>query len=455
MDAFQILIDIYVVINLINIFIASIQYFNDRNIVQRTILFYWIGHFISVAANAFVNETNMTFLTVAVAGTFVTNSFLGKFFAKIHDIEINIRPLIVFYLICYAIAWILVGLGLSFVYYAIPLLFGGVSPLAVSLYKVLRGKKKPLTMTQKIFVGLACFMIAHWLDFSYFRMNPDLFFLGTCIALAVLHILSILTPIMGTEHTLQVRNDRLEEEVKRKVEQLTAVEVSLWESNKLASLGQLSGGVAHEINNPLQIINLHTETLKAKATSGTVSNEDVIQATNRIENMIDRISKITESLRKIARDHRTVHMQENDLVQFVKDTVVLCNDKFASKNINFSMDLPSVPTFVKCNSIEISQVILNLLNNSIDAIDLLETKKITLSLWQNEDQVFLTIEDSGKISPDVVPHLMEPFYTTKPLGKGTGLGLSISKSIAESHDGKLYYDKNKTHTTFVLEFKKI
>jgi len=382
MNALQILIGIYVVINLINIFIATIQYLNDRNPAQRTIMFYWIGHFIAIAANGLFLDNDMKIITVATFGVFVTNSFLGAFLAKIHDVKVSVKPQIIFYFICYTLAWLLVKMDVDFVIYGSLPIIGCVTPLAVHLYKVLKYKKKSLTMIQKIFVGLCSFMVLHWLDFTYFRMKPDLFFIGTCIALSVLHILSILTPIMGTEYTLQLRNDQLEDEVKQKVKQLTAVQISLWESNKLASLGQLSGGVAHEINNPLQIISLHTDTLKSKAEEGNISTSDVIQATERVEKMIDRISKITESLRRIARDQRSVEMQENDLVQIVKDTIVLCNDKIISNRIHFKTNLPESPIQVRCNSVEISQVVLNLLNNSIDAIDSLPEKSIAISVIQ-------------------------------------------------------------------------
>lgn len=454
MTALQILIGIYSITLIINILIAMLQFFNDRNPAQRAILFYWIGHLISTAANGLFLDEDMKIVSVASLGTFLTTYFLGSFFSKIHDVKVSIHSQLVFFLICYLISWLLYLSGTDFVYYATIAALGCVSPLPTHIYKVLKYKARALTLTQKIFVGCAGFMTLHWLDYGYFHSRPELLFVGFCIALAIIHILSILTPIMGTEFTLQRQNDQLEDQMKLKVQQLTSAELSLWESNKLASLGQLSGGVAHEINNPLQVINLHTDNLKSKAEKGEITAADVIQGTNRIEKMIDRISQITESLRRIARDHRTVDMQENDLVHIVQDTMVLCNDKIISNKIYFTMDLPQEPLKVKCNSVEISQIVLNLLNNSIDAVENLETKSIAVTLKQTENTVTLTVEDSGQISPNVVPHLMEPFYTTKAFGKGTGLGLSIAKSIADNHGANLYYDKTKAHTAFVLEFEK-
>ncbi len=460
MTALQILMGIYVVISLINILIAAIQYYNDKNPVQKTILIYWISNFIIIGANGLFLENDMKVITIATLGIFFTNLLLGSFFAKIHRVTVPIKPLFVFYICCYLISWLFFYLGASFTYYGIFSLIGCVTPLGFHIYKVLKNKKRNLTITQKIFAGLSIFMILHWLDAAFVRLSPELYFFGNCIALAILQILSILTPMMGTEHTLQLRNELLEEEVKQKVKKLTEVEMSLWEANKLASLGQLSGGVAHEINNPLQIITLYTEALKIQAENGVVSAGDVISKTTRIENMIERISEITNSLRKIARDHRTIKMQKNDLIQIIKETVLLCHDKIVTKNINLKLNFPLDHLFIECNSIEISQVILNLLNNSIDAVECLEKKEIVLSIIETrtasetKDEYFieLKIEDSGQIPDHVVPHLMEPFFTTKPQGRGTGLGLSIAKSIIENHGAKLYYDKTKLNTTFVIEF---
>lgn len=101
---------------------------------------------------------------------------------------------------------------------------------------------------------------------------------------------------------------------------------------------------------------------------------------------------------------------------------------------------------------QISQVLLNLLSNAIDAVEKSNEKWIELRGFTRDHSVFITVTDSGKgIPPVVASRLMEPFFTTKEVGKGTGLGLSISKRIIEEYRGQLYYDTSSPQTRFVIE----
>lgn len=120
-------------------------------------------------------------------------------------------------------------------------------------------------------------------------------------------------------------------------------------------------------------------------------------------------------------------------------------------DISFTLHSPPGPIPFYCNSIEISQVLLNLLNNAIDAIENTQKKEIHLTVEKDASTLIISIEDSGHIDPQHIPQIMEPFFTTKSIGKGTGLGLSISKSIVESHGGRLFLDMSSITTKFVIE----
>jgi C4-dicarboxylate-specific signal transduction histidine kinase len=108
---------------------------------------------------------------------------------------------------------------------------------------------------------------------------------------------------------------------------------------------------------------------------------------------------------------------------------------------------------IDCRAVQVSQVIINLLSNSMDAIDHLSEKWIKLSIRALDDNtVLIKVRDSGHGIPnDVVEKMMNPFFTTKAVGKGTGLGLSISLGIIDEHKGKLYYQLVDNHTEFVIE----
>lgn len=145
--------------------------------------------------------------------------------------------------------------------------------------------------------------------------------------------------------------------------------------------------------------------------------------------------------------------EEVYLETIINETINLCTERFINNNIKLEIsEIPSVE--IACRKSQISQVILNLLSNSFDAVIGLDDKwvKIHSMLNSKSNSVTIEITDSGKKLPaDEVKHIFEPFYSTKDTGKGAGLGLSISKGIIEEHKGKLYIDENCPNTRFVLE----
>lgn len=450
-NVLQVMIAMYLGTVLINIVISFIQYRMDQNRAQRAIFLFWMGTLISFFFNGWFPELGLPIVVAASLGTYYPNHFLGTFFAELHDIKLPWKHHFIAFHALLVFSFILYFFDFSFAIYAFPPILGSTVPLFMALYKTIRHKKYPLTTVQKLFV-VTCFVFAvHLLDWPYFKTNDDLIIIGFWIAFILMHTLSIIAPFMGNENLLQRRNEKLSDEVKEKAVQLTAAESKLWESNKLASLGRMAGGVAHEINNPMQIIALQANEFNYFGKLGPIPSEQAIKGAHKLTQMIQRISKITESLRRVARDRRTVEKEKNDLIHIINDTINLCQNKLSSLKIDFSTELPPSPQNVNCNAIEISQVLLNLLNNAVDAVEHLDYKSIKLTLQKTNSLYRIFIDDSGKIDPHLVSKIMEPFFTTKAVGKGTGLGLSISKSMAEDHQGNLYVDTSHHTTRFVLE----
>jgi C4-dicarboxylate-specific signal transduction histidine kinase len=126
-------------------------------------------------------------------------------------------------------------------------------------------------------------------------------------------------------------------------------------------------------------------------------------------------------------------------------------EKFNFQKIKLELS-PIPEVLVDCRSAQIEQVILNLLNNSADALTTLTDKWIRVDCLNLGEFVQIVVTDSGRgIAPPVVQKMMQPFFTTKEVGKGTGLGLSISVGIMEDHHGRLQYDASSPHTRFVME----
>lgn len=226
-------------------------------------------------------------------------------------------------------------------------------------------------------------------------------------------------------------------------------------SAKMAALGEMAGGIAHEINNPLQIISgkssLMVRRLKTEAIDIKKYEPDLV----RIEEMVQRIAKIIRGLRSFSRNAENDPFVPSSITDVIQETLSLCSARLANHGIDVQV-VGNQDVFVSCRSTQISQVLLNLLNNAHDAVETLDAKWIRLTIEASEADVKILVEDSGSGIPEkVVKKMMQPFFSTKEVGKGTGMGLSISKGIVEEHGGKLSYDAAAPHTRFVIELPRV
>lgn len=226
--------------------------------------------------------------------------------------------------------------------------------------------------------------------------------------------------------------------------------IKLIQTSKMASLGVMAGGVAHEINNPLAIIMGKADRL-LNAEDSVLTPEYVKGHVVKIEQMTSRIAKIIKGLRSFSRNSDKDPFSEFTIQSLLDDTLEFCRERFNNHSVKFSTNGDLSPT-VLGRPTELSQVILNLLNNAFDAIQDQPQKWIKIESENNLDWVKIKIIDSGHgIPKEIADRLMEPFFTTKSVGKGTGLGLSISKGIIEDHHGHFYLDSTGSNTCFVIE----
>lgn len=226
------------------------------------------------------------------------------------------------------------------------------------------------------------------------------------------------------------------------------------QSAKLASLGEMAAGVAHEINNPSAIIKGNNTMLKKKMQNIAPEMLEKILESNT--KAIDRISRIVSGLRKFSRtsdgdDHKEIAI--SFLFQEIIELTISKSHKAFVK-----VETEPVPAGITLigDEINLEQVIVNLVNNAIDENTGKKDAWVKLIYRSTEDFHEIIVQDCGEgISEEVLEHLFDPFYTTKEVGKGTGLGLSISKGIAQSHFGDLVYDLYQGHTAFILKIPKV
>ena len=222
-------------------------------------------------------------------------------------------------------------------------------------------------------------------------------------------------------------------------------------TTKMAALGEMAGGIAHEINTPLSIITIAVETMNEMVNADNFDKQALLEFIEMINDTAVRIDKIVKSLRSFSRDGGSEPMSSVPVQQIFTETLALCRERFHQNGIKVIEPQNIGDVLLNCRSVEVSQVLLNLLSNSCDAIQNLSDRWIKIDCINAVIEIAVT--DSGPgISQVVREKMMQPFFTTKEIGKGTGVGLSISKGIMESHGGKLFYDEQSANTRFVMQF---
>lgn len=225
-------------------------------------------------------------------------------------------------------------------------------------------------------------------------------------------------------------------------------------SSKLAALGEVAAGIAHEINNPLAIVH-------GKATiCGMLLDEDSLdkdRLKSELEDIVrtaERMDKIINSLRYFVRDDKRDPLVETATTEILDHAQVLCIDRCRKQNTKLLVS--GEVTSLLCKPTQISQVLVNLVSNALDAIKDQDegAKWIKVSTESKENSVVFTVEDSGKgIPKEVGDQILNSFYTTKKFNKtsGLGMGLNIAKRIIEAHFGKISIDYDSPNTKFIVK----
>lgn len=247
---------------------------------------------------------------------------------------------------------------------------------------------------------------------------------------------------------------RAHELADRQADEIRAQQAKLENSSRLATLGEMAGSIAHEINNPLAIISGRALLLSRLAEHADIKPEVIRSNSEKIMETVERMAKIVSGLRNFSRNGERDPFRPVDLREIFSATRDLCSERFRNQQIDFRVESAPAISLV-CREVQIVQVLLNLLNNAFDAVQPNSDRWISLAARILPDAVEFVVGDSGHgIPPPIAEKMMAPFFTTKPVGRGTGLGLSISSVIAEEHAGSLRYDDARGHTRFVLSISR-
>ena len=236
--------------------------------------------------------------------------------------------------------------------------------------------------------------------------------------------------IMGDLRETTAELARREQELREKQEQLV-------QAGKLATLGELTTGVAHELNNPLNNIGLFVGNVIDQIEFGNAEEHRILES---LEQAMDQVRKATEIISHLRTFGRaaTVHMEPVQVNDVVQRAVALMQEQLRLREIDLRLDLDERDPAVEGNAIQLEQVVINLLTNARDAVADSAEPWIELTTELDGDVVRLIVRDGGAGIPhQLEQRIFDPFFTTKEVGQGTGLGLSIAYGIVTDHEGTI------------------
>jgi signal transduction histidine kinase len=238
-------------------------------------------------------------------------------------------------------------------------------------------------------------------------------------------------------------------------------------SARVAALGQMTAHIAHELGNPLSVLQSLSACISESineglAESGSLQEPragEIAQWADKVGATVAHIGRVISALRSVSRDGSADPLVPTDPGAIIHETLGFCEQRFRLFGIRVDTRIPSRSPSVLCRPSQVSQALLNLLNNSVDAIACIGSQGlvageswVSVSLEARGDRVVIAVEDSGPGVPaGSAETIFKPFYTTKGVGAGTGLGLSLSRQLIEANDGTLTLERASKPTRFEIQ----
>ena len=291
---------------------------------------------------------------------------------------------------------------------------------------ILLGKKQMFIVSGICFVGVFGFFMAQNLGFEFrSQYRPEMLFQVHYVHFVLLSFFVVSLGILQTK--LQARTDEYKEQL----------HLRLNHENRLSSLGELTAGIGHELNNPLAIAMGNVECLKVIAEER--NDKELDTATETMKSALTRMKNIIISVSRLSRAE-DISREKFDVRKSIGETLSLFEEMFKKKDITINFDEGGGPLFVSGNIQQFTQVMTNLLSNSKDA--LLEAPKsrkaVTIEISEKAKVAVIDLKDNGAgIKPADMDKIFDSFFTTKVVGKGTGLGLSLSKRFINDMGGEI------------------
>ncbi|MCB0370329.1 MAG: HAMP domain-containing histidine kinase [Bdellovibrionales bacterium] len=415
-------------------------YFERKRIYFYSSL-YWFSILFNSAINIIAAQNQSTPYVILAISTFAGELVLATVMTSIQDISVKIKSCLLVFVVFLLIYLVLTFLKVSDNISSFTLLIGATYPVFQAAYFGFKNKTRKLTSGQILFFGAAVIMSIHFLDYPFFKSHETYFALASAIAFFLVHVLASLMPMVVTEYDLYLKNKNLEIEIQKRIQELRKKDQQVLESEKLASIGRLSGILAHELNTPLSSISTATNNILKQYEDPTNSDDIIVKNSHLIKKVISQISQITTLLKTASGDQVGLSLTKINLPEILKELEEYLVQTAQVEKVKLDIQFEFNEPFIQANAGELIQVIKMAYSSVIFSLKNSSQPKVKIGMHTSQGYLKLVFEGTSEGQTAEITKESEVIHNLD-------LNFVVIKSIMEAHKG--YQESEITNNKAII-----